>query len=211
MEHTAPAVQPQDANSHSSPTGKSSPTKTHQSLDIEIPVEASSFKKQKGKSVLSALTKPFKRKINDWSPEVAQSSKKTSVHQASPTLSMMQIPRSEIGEPPLTQTPSYISFESFKSGANFEADHLCLLLNASQEDLRLEWSRFEEREKHQAEMFERERQHYASRIRELEKGLAKACPPIVNNSPQIHPVPFLSLFCRFVLFVRALSYPADLF
>ena len=71
----------------------------------------------------------------------------------------MQIPGSEAGKPPLTQTPSYISFESFESSVNFEADHLRLLLNASQEDLRLEQSCFEEREKHQAEMFERERQH----------------------------------------------------
>ena len=85
----------------------------------------------------------------------------------------MQLPRSEIGEPPLTRTPSYISFESFESSTNFEADHLRLLLNASQEDLRLERSRFEEREKRQAEMFKRERQLYASRIRELEKWIGE--------------------------------------
>lgn len=153
--------------------GRSSPTKASQSLDVEIPVETSSSKRQKGKGVLSALTQSFKRKINDRSPEVAQSAKKTSVRQPSPTLSTMQLPRSEIGEPPLTRTPSYISFESFESSANFEADHLRLLLNASQEDLRLERSRFEEREKRQAETFERERQLYASRIRELEKRIGE--------------------------------------
>jgi hypothetical protein len=149
---------------------KQSPSKTLLSLDDEIPT-ASTSKKQKGKSVLSALAKTFKRKTEDRSPEVAQPSKKPSFRQLSPTLSTMQAPGSEAGAPPLTKTPSYISLDSFESepGTNFEADHLRMLLNASQEDLRLERTRADERVQRQAEMFAKERQHYAARIRELER------------------------------------------
>jgi hypothetical protein len=143
----------------------------NRSLPPDIPDDSPpKNKKVTGKGIVKALTKSFKRKQAERSPEVPQPSKKPSVQSFSPSISSLHIPTAETPGPPLTTTPSFVSIHSFESdtGRNFEAERLRLLLNASQEDLRLERSRFAEREQLQTEMFENQRRQYELRIRELE-------------------------------------------
>jgi hypothetical protein len=158
---------------------KSSPAKTHRSLpDSEAPIVASTPSNKKGKGVLSALVKPFKRKTEDRSPEAPQLSKKPSLRPISPSISLVRAQASKSGDPPLTQTPSFTSFDSIGSepGANFEADHLRLMLTASQDDLRLERERALEREQRLTSSFDVERRYYEAKIRDLERSAWGAGP-----------------------------------
>jgi hypothetical protein len=104
--------------------------------------------------------KPFrKRKVVDRSPEVAQPSKKPSIPSYSPSAFSLDRPSTSMG-PPLSTSPSLSSFDSYPStsGRNYDAEHLRMLLNASQERLRLE-----------QELFAQERALYESKIKDLEQ------------------------------------------
>jgi hypothetical protein len=149
---------------------KASPTKSTLSLEPEEPVEEASPKDKKGKGVLSTLARSFKkRKGADRSPEATLSSKKSFVRPSSPSLSSYTPAVSSMG-PPLSASPSYSSFDSLQSLSkrNYEAERLKVLLNASQENLRLQQDHFIERERKQQEAFDLERAIYESRINELE-------------------------------------------
>jgi hypothetical protein len=91
-----------------------------------------------------------------------------------------------MGPPPLSNSPSLSSFDSFRarptSGQNFEINRLQMMVNASQEDLHAVQTQFDEereqlrrryaaRERQQEERFNAERLMYQARIRELEAAL----------------------------------------
>lgn len=151
------------------------------------------------------ISRSFKRKNSDRSPEDPPASQASSryqmvcvlipspprplhlysqlEHQASPTLSQSMMP------PPISTTPSFASFDSFPAGtgqrSHYEVDRLRLVVNASQEDLRLQTTQFDEerlqirqryeaREKQLLERFDAERRIYTTRIQELEQELAVA-------------------------------------
>jgi len=89
--------------------------------------------------------------------------------------------------PPLSTSPSLASFESYRSdtvaGQNYEVDRLRLIVSASQEDLRLQQSHFDEeheflrrryetRERQLQERFAAERSLLEARILDLERDKA---------------------------------------
>jgi hypothetical protein len=144
-------------------------------------VEEEVEKTSKGKGIFSAISKSFKRKQEDRSPEAAfqESPSRYPSTYAQPSISSFS---DAMGPPPTSSAPSMISFGSRASGAsnNPEAAHLRLLLNASQEDLRLQVQqadedrialqrRYDAQLRRQQERFDAEREFYEGRIAELER------------------------------------------
>jgi hypothetical protein len=157
-------------------------------LDEEIVVEESP-KKNKGKGIFGALT-GFKRPSADISPPADPPTSKarrfkmvgvevppapfphSHYHQLGSRPSATSPTSSIVAEhpPALSSSPSLASFDSTgsTSGLAFEVDRLTILLSASQEDLSIQRSQYEEQARRQQERFERERLLMQSRIRELE-------------------------------------------
>lgn len=145
---------------------KDQPPKERRAEDVEEPEEESP-KSKKGKGVLKTVISSFKRNREDKSSEASSPKKKST---PAPSLISQEQPQSILGSmgPPPTSSPSFSSFESAKE-RNYEAERLRILLNASQEDLRLQREHFIERERRQQESFDAERALYEARIEELQR------------------------------------------
>ena len=159
-----------------------------------------SIKEPRERGILGALG--FKRKQSDRSPEEALSSNLAAhynmvcvlvppssrpLHLYTQMASPSPVSRIEsMGPPPLSNSPSLSSFDSFhvgsSSGQTFEINRLQMMVNASQEDLHSVQTQFDEereqlrrryaaRERQQEERFNAERLMYQARIRELEAAL----------------------------------------
>lgn len=162
-------------------------------------------KASKGKAILKSLSSPFKRKLADRSPEAppVPSQPKSrftlvGVFVPPPPLpyasyiqlgnrlsSTSLVPSSSslpAAPPPLSATPSLVSFDSQdpSTSATFDADRYRALYRMSQENLVFQQAQFEEeremtlrrqqeRERRQQEQFDVERALYQSRIQELER------------------------------------------
>jgi hypothetical protein len=77
--------------------------------------------------------------------------------------------------PPLSATPSFTSFTSFRSTSdrNFEVEHSRLLLRGLQDDIQTQRTTYENREQALIERFNEERKLYIDRINELEDRIAE--------------------------------------
>jgi hypothetical protein len=165
-------------------------------------------KTSKGKTILRSLTSPFKRKQEDRSPEAPSSSKPKSrftlvgVVVPPPPLphsSYLQLSKRTDTSPlataasthspslpPVSATPSLISFDSQGSGTsvNFDAERYRTLYRMSQESLALQQAQHEEelamtrrrqmeRERRRQEEFDFERTIYESKITALEQAVSR--------------------------------------
>lgn len=126
--------------------------------------EEESPKASKGKGILGKLTRSFKRKPEDRSPEAPIAEKKTASHFVMvgvlmpppilPYSSYVQLgtrPSTSslaptASQPPLSASPSMTSFDSQGSGSqpNFEAERYRQLYTASQENLALQQEQYEQ-------------------------------------------------------------------
>ena len=124
---------------------KDQPPKESRAEDVEEPGEEESPKSKKGKGVLKSVISSFKRNREDKSSEVSSPKKKST---PAPSIISQEQPQSILGSmgPPPTSSLSFSSFESAQE-RNYKAERLHILLNASQEDLRLQREHFYKRER----------------------------------------------------------------
>jgi hypothetical protein len=174
-------------------------TRSKKSVVDEEPeeIEVDEVTPPKKKGLLGALTKGFKRKQDDRSPEeAAASSSRSKVRVLMPRMprpyaeyvqfnilpirpSYSMSSNEMAPPPPRSLSPSLASFDS-QSGRNYEVEHYKFLLSASQEDLSLqgqvideERRRYQEKERRLTERFNRERDMFKARITELELELSQ--------------------------------------
>jgi hypothetical protein len=175
------------------PSPKKEPLPSTPPADYVVEVDDSPTEKRK-KGLFSVFSKAPKRKQADLSPDQVTSSSAPSrsrltlvgvvvpppplphssylqlSHPSLASSSNLEAPQ-EVPTPPISSSPSLASFDSrhSDSGAMFEVNRLRLLLNASQEELRIEKERFAEQERRTAARAEAERALYVARIDELQK------------------------------------------
>lgn len=150
-------------------TSRASPIKTNWEEGPEPSADEESPKISKGKRVLSSIAKSFKRKQADRSPESTNPYEPASHSPPSPSVVSLAPTMSGSMGPPLSTTPSIVSFDSFHSSTsrNYEAERLRLLLRASHEDLQAQRTFYENREQAMIERFNAERQLYDDKFAEL--------------------------------------------